>query len=288
MQIRKDPVMATTAQKTSLPAPDQELSPVRASDGLTVRLVGQGGIGGIVARYVSTFLASLSVDTQLLLIDGDAFEPKNASRMLFSTFGNKAEVVRADLLEHFVDSELTLMAVDQMITRENIAELLPGGLNEVILVCVDNHGVRKLISDYCEGRDGFPGVEDICLISGGNDGVGADSSGIVRRGSYGNVQIYIRREGKDVSPSLTAFHKEIDQPAKPAEDEEHCTDIIESVPQILFANLMTASAICNTFWLYLCNAIHYSELGFDIVDAKMRPLGIPAPNWNDTCHSESK
>ena len=202
--------MTTTTKTTKLPAADKVLSPVLACDGLMVRLVGLGGIGGVVARYVSIFLASLPCETNLLLIDGDEFETKNASRMLFSNYGNKAEVVRAELLEHFVESRLTLMAVDQLITPENIATLLPSGLNEVILLCVDNHETRKLVSDYCEGREGFPGVDDICLISGGNDGVGADSSGIVRRGSYGNVQVYIRRGGTDVSPSLTAFHKEID------------------------------------------------------------------------------
>lgn len=271
--------MSTTTQTTAVPTADQQLAPVLARDGLMVRLIGLGGIGGIVARYSSIFLASLRCETNLLLIDGDEFEPKNATRMLFSGYGNKAEVVRAELLESFVDSRLTLMGIDQLITPENIASLLPSGVNEVILLCVDNHGTRKLVSDYCEGREGFPGVDDICLISGGNDGVGADSSGTIRRGSYGNVQIYIRRDGTDVSPSLTAYHKEIDQPAKQSEDDQHCTDILDSVPQLLFANLMTASAICNTFWLYLCDAMHYSELGFDIVDASMRPLGIPAPTW---------
>jgi ThiF family protein len=271
--------MAITAETTSLPAAGQQLSPVLARDGLMVRLIGLGGIGGIVARYSSIFLASLRCETNLLLIDGDEFEQKNATRMLFSAYGNKAEVVRAELLECFVDSRLTLMAVDQLVTPENIAALLPSGANEVILLCVDNHDTRKLVSDYCKGHDGFAGVDDICLISGGNDGVGADSSGIVRRGSYGNVQVYIRRGGADVSPPLTAFHKEIDRPAKKFGDGAHCTDILDSVPQLLFTNLMTASAICNTFWLYLCEAMHYSELGFDIVDASMRPLGIPAPTW---------
>ena len=271
--------MATTTQTTNLPAANQELSPVLACDALMVRLIGLGGIGGIVARYCSIFLASLRCDANLLLIDGDEFEPKNASRMLFRNYGNKAEVMRAELLDHFVDSRLTLMAVDQRITRENVTTLLPSGVNEVILLCVDNHETRKLISDYCEGRDGFSGVDDICLISGGNDGVGADSSGTIRRGSYGNVQVYIRRGGADISPSLTAFHKEIAQPAKPPEDDQPCTHNLDSVPQLLFANLMAASAICSTFWLYLCDVIHYSELGFDIVDASMRPLGIPAPTW---------
>jgi hypothetical protein len=271
--------LAATRQATNPPANDHELFPVLARDGLTVRLIGLGGIGAISARYVSTFLASLRCDTNLLLIDGDAYEPQNASRMLFASDGNKAEVVRAELLEHFVESRLTLMAVDQMITSRNVSTLLPSGLNEVLLLCVDNHGTRKLISDYCEGREGFPGLDDICVISGGNDGVGPDSGGIYRRGSYGNVQVYIRRGGRDVSPSLTAFHKEIDGAAVQSAADRHCTDSLGAVPQLLFTNLMAASAICNTLWLYLCEALHYSELGFDIVDARMRPLGIPAPDW---------
>jgi hypothetical protein len=49
------------------------------------------------------------------------------------------------------------------------------------------------------------------------------------------------------------------------------------VPQILFANLMTASAILNAVWLYLCGALHYSELCFDIADGVMRPLPLPPP-----------
>lgn len=261
------------------PAADAQLAPILASDDLTVRLVGVGGIGGIVARYSSIFLASLPCETKLILIDRDEFEPQNASRMFINRCGNKAEVVRAELLPALADSRLTMIAVEQMITSENIATLIPSGRNEVVLLCVDNHPTRKLISDYCEGRAGFPGVDNICLISGGNDGVGPDSSGTIRRGSYGNVQVYIRRGGTDVTPSLTAFHKEIDQPATPSENDEHCTDMLESVPQLLFANLMAASSICNTFWLYLCEALHYSELGFDIVDASMRPLGLPAPTW---------
>lgn len=271
--------MSTATQTTNAPAVDQVWSPTLACDGLTVRLIGIGGIGGIVARYVAIFLASLRYETSLLLIDGDAFEPKNASRMLFRSYGNKAEVVRADLLEHLVDSRLTLMAVNQSVTPDNISTLLASGVNEVILLCVDNHGTRKLISDYCAGRAGSPGIDDICVISGGNDGVGADSSGVMRRGSYGNVQVYIRRGGTDVSPSLTAFHKEIDQPPQQAADGTHCTHMLDSTPQLLFTNLLTASAICNTFWLYLCNAIHYSEVGFDVVDARMCPLDMPAPTW---------
>ncbi len=269
--------MNNTNQPVDLSVSTQELIPVLAGDGLTVRLIGLGGVGGIVARYVSIFLASLPCETRLVLIDGDTFEPQNANRMLFSNYGNKATVVRTDLLNHFRDTRLTLIAIDRVVTRETIPSLLPGGKHEIVLVCVDNHEARRLVSDYCGGRGGFAGVDDICVISGGNDGVGKDSGGVLRRGSYGNVQVYIRRDGSDTSPSLTAFHDEIAQAVSQPDDTPHCTEVLDSVPQLLFTNLMTASAICNAFWLYLCRAIHYSEVGFDIVDGRMRPLRIPAP-----------
>ena len=264
------------------PSGDTCLSPVRVCDGLTVRLIGLGGIGGIVARYIAVFLTSLRCEANLLLIDGDHFEPANATRMLFDSYGNKAEVTRAALHSHAVNSQLSVMAVEELVTPQNVARLIPGGEHEFVLLCVDNHETRKLISDYCQGRSGFTGVSDMCLISGGNDGVGADSAGVIRRGSYGNVQVYIRRGGVDVSPSLTAYHPEIDQPPTVSGDDRNCTQLLDTVPQLLFTNLMAASAICNSFWLYLCDALHYSELGFEIAEARMRPLGIPGPKASTT------
>ena len=53
---------------------------------------------------------------------------------------------------------------------------------------------------------------------------------------------------------------------------------VASVPQILFANLMTASALLNALWLHLCGALHYSELVFDIAEGLMQPLALPGPS----------
>lgn len=254
-----------------------ELNPVLATDGMTVRVVGLGGTGAITSRYLAIFLASLPVETRLVLIDGDRFEPRNATRMLFGEYGNKAAVIRNELLSSFADSRLTLSAVEQFLTPDNIANLLPGEEDNIVVLCVDNHATRKLASDYCAGKKGWDGLQNVCLISGGNDGVGPDSAGRMLRGTYGNCQVYIRRDRTNLTPPLTDFHNEISEPADRLPSEAHCTDLLESVPQLLFANLMTASAISNTFWLYLCDALHYSEVVFDIADARMRPLAIPGP-----------
>ena len=50
----------------------------------SIKLIGLGGVGGIAARYLAMYLASLDVPLRLVLIDGDAFEPSNATRMFFS------------------------------------------------------------------------------------------------------------------------------------------------------------------------------------------------------------
>jgi len=238
-------------------------------DGTSVKLIGLGGVGGIVARYLAMFLASLDRDIRLVLIDGDAFEASNATRMFFSAAGNKAQVVRDELAPRFADSRLALLAVPSYVEPGNLATLLHDG--DTVVLAVDNHATRKLVDDYCATR-----LDNVCLISGGNDGVGKDASGRTLRGTYGNCQIHLRRDGEDVSPSLTRYHPEIQSPADHLPSEQSCTELVASVPQLLFANLMAASAILNAFWLHACGALHYGELAFDIADALMRPV-FPLP-----------
>lgn len=229
----------------------------------TVRIIGLGGVGSIVARYGAVFLASLNQDASLFLIDGDKFEPSNASRMLFGRHGNKAKVVRQELLPRFKHSKLGIAAVDEYVTQQNIKHLITD--RNIVFLCVDNHVTRKLVNDHCKT------LKNICLISGGNDGVGKDSSGKVRRGTYGNVQVYVRKHGKDLTPSLTQYHPEIADPKDKHPADLNCTELVVSKPQILFSNLAVASAMLNTLLLYLSGRLHYGELSFDIAEGLMRP-----------------
>lgn len=233
-----------------------------------VKLIGLGGVGGIVARYGACYLAALEHDARLVLIDGDVFEPQNAARMLFREHGNKACVVRDDLLGNMHDSLLSVVAIEEYVTPENLPRLVRPG--DTVLLAVDNHATRKLVSDYMRDQ-----LADGCLISGGNEGAGADSTGIVQRGTYGNVQIYLCQDGVDVTPPLTEFHPEIQDPADQAPTEISCTEALLSTPQILFANLAVASSMLNAFWLHLCGALHYPELCFDIHDGRMQPMPLP-------------
>lgn len=246
-----------------LPAVDKPLEP-SAPDGTTIKLIGLGGVGSIVARYSALFLASCGGECRLVLIDGDSFDPSNAARMMFGQCGNKAVVVCAELMPAFVDTGLSVLAVPEYVTRENLPRLVVDG--DIVLLAVDNHATRKLVSDYCAT------LSDVCLISGGNDGIGLDGSGTFRRGTYGNVQVYIRAHGRDTTPPLTHMHPEIEHPRDRHPNDMSCIDMILSMPQILFTNLATASAMLNTLWLHLCSALHYHELAFDIADGLMRPV----------------
>lgn len=226
----------------------------------SVKVIGLGGVGSIVARYAAVFLASLGRNATLTLIDGDSFEPSNASRMLFGACGNKAKVVREELLPRFKDSFLTLLAVEEYVTEENAARIIQE--NDIVMLCVDNHSTRKLVDNICVCVR-----KNVCLISGGNDGI--DNG---KRGTYGNVQVYVLDKDVSITPSLSKYHPEISNPKDKHPGDKNCTELVTSVPQILFANLAVASAMCNALWLYLCGALHYSELCFDIADGLMRPV----------------
>lgn len=199
----------------------------------------------------------------MMLVDGDTFEEKNASRMLFSNYGNKAAVTLGDLRPHLKHGNLAMATREDYVTKKNIWNIIQTG--DIVILCVDNHATRKLVNDHCAK------LKDILLISGGNDGVGKTAAGAIRRGTYGNVQVYARKKGKDLTPSLSKFHPEIAHPADKPPSELNCTDLIVSQPQILFSNLQVAASILNTLMLCLSGAMHYGELSFDIAEGLMQP-----------------
>jgi hypothetical protein len=224
-----------------------------------IKLIGLGGIGCVVLHYLPVFLKSLDRPLRLVLIDGDKFEARNSQRMVFGTIGNKAEVKAAEATAWLGACEVAVAAVPQFVTEENAAQLiLPG---DFVFLCVDNHPTRKLVSDYCAG------LSDVALFSGGNDGVEPPRE----RGTYGNVQVFIRRQGEDRTASLTRFHPEIANPKGKLPTDVNCAQLAQSSPQILFTNLAVASAMLNAFFAYTCSRLSYQEVKLDILEARMLP-----------------
>ena len=66
---------------------------------VSIKTIGLGGVGGVTARYGAMLVAPIArgKNVRFVLVDGDNFEPGNATRMFFSDCGNKAAVTLAAL-----------------------------------------------------------------------------------------------------------------------------------------------------------------------------------------------
>jgi molybdopterin/thiamine biosynthesis adenylyltransferase len=221
---------------------------------LEIKAIGIGGIGCALLPFLCRYLQYSGEKARVTLIDGDRFERANASRQTFSRLGNKAEVKAQELAQEF--ENLSLRAAPEFVTAENVSRLLKEG--DVILLMVDNHASRKLVSDHAAT------LPAVTLISGGNDFVD------------GNVQVYLRREGRDLTPSLSRYHPEIAQPQDRNPAELSCEELMAAgAPQLLFTNLMVASMMLNAFYAFTQDRLTYSEVYLDILENLTRPVARP-------------
>lgn len=217
-------------------------------------IIGLGGIGSILVERLCRFLNySDDLRSTVILVDGDEYETKNYERQEFSQIGNKAEVKEIELVTKY--SRIEFDAFPTFINETNTAEVIKEG--DVVFLCVDNHKTRMIVSNYCKN------LENVTLISGGNEF------------TDGNVQTYVRKEGKDLTPDLCKYHPEIANPDDKLPEEMSCEELAESDPQLYFTNLGAATLMCWAFY----NAVikenyERSETYFDILsmntDSKIR------------------
>lgn len=218
---------------------------------MDIKVIGIGGIGCALLPFLGRYLNYRGERVRMTLIDGDEFQRSNADRQAFGTLGNKAKVKAAELAREF--QGLSIRAIPEYITETNIGQHLQEG--DMIFLAVDNHKTRKLVGDYCEK------LRVVTLISGGNDF------------TDGNVQIYIRREGRDRTAPITRFHPEIRNPQDRSPAEMSCEELMErGAPQLLFTNLAIASAMLNAFYGCREEKLQYGEVYLDIVEGKSNPV----------------
>jgi hypothetical protein len=230
-------------------------------DEITVKVVGLGGVGCALLPHLAVFLRSTGKSVRLVLIDGDEFEAlSNSKRMIFHEVGNKAEVKAKEIRQTLGDAcNINVIAIPEYITNENLERLIKP--NDIVFLCVDNHPTRKLVSDQ------LAKLTNGVIVSGGNEGVDPPRE----RGTYGNAQIYIRRDGKDLTVPLGKYHPEIANPKGKLPSDMDCIEMAFSMPQILFTNLAVASAMLNTFYALLCGKLTYQEVKFDVLEGRSMP-----------------
>jgi molybdopterin/thiamine biosynthesis adenylyltransferase len=222
---------------------------------IEIKAIGIGGIGCALLPFLCRYLQYSEARARLTLIDGDRFERRNAARQAFSHLGNKAEVKAVELAREY--EVLSFRAVPEYVTEVNVGRLI--GEGEMVFLMVDNHASRNLVSSHAAT------LSNLTLISGGNDF------------EDGNVQIYVRQDGQDLTPSLTRYHPEIATPQDRNPAAMSCEELMAAgAPQLLFANLMVASLMLNAFYAIRQGRLNYSEVYLDILQnasrAVIRPL----------------
>ena len=229
---------------------------------LEIKVIGIGGIGCALLPHLARFLQTSGARARLTLVDGDAFEVRNGDRQAFLELGNKAKVKASELARQF--DGLSVRAIAEFLTPENVGRIICSG--DTVFLAVDNHKTRRLVSDQCQL------VPEVTLISGGNDY------------TDGNVQVYIRAAGRDVTLPLTRFHPEIADPRDRSPHEMSCDELSqEAAPQLLFTNLAVASAMLNAFYAWRQGKLQYGEVYLDILEGKASPVQRQAsPSPPDT------
>lgn len=224
-----------------------------------VVIIGCGGVGSWLAPGLARALEFQAPMSQLLLIDGDNFELKNAERQNFTQFGNKAHSLRNDIqpiapqtmiiaqAAWVVAPEAANEEVDP--EEEGVIKLSPYDIlqdGDFVFPVVDNYMARKLIFDAASSFD------NIDVLSGGND-----------ERLAGSVYHYQRRDGQDVTFHPAKYHEEYENPPDRNPGELSCAEraMIDGGSQTLAANMAVAT-------LLLAKASH-AMFGSDTEKEKM-------------------
>jgi molybdopterin/thiamine biosynthesis adenylyltransferase len=224
---------------------------------MKIVIIGLGGIGSFLSELISKFLEydDSIKDKKIVLVDGDIYESKNATRQFFNHLQageNKAAQKQRELSYKYRSIEFSYIS-----TYVNISNI--GGViqeKDVVFLCVDNHKTRRVVSDYCSS------LQNILLISGGNEL------------TDGNVHIYFRRNGESITPSLIDYNSEILNSDDRSPEEMSCEELSQSLPQLLFTNVGAATIMCWAFYS-LIKPVKFvkvpSIIYFDIMNLSVIP-----------------
>ena len=205
-----------------------------ATKPLKIKVVGTGGIGLCVLPTLCRYLNyndKKFPSVEISLIDGDNFEERNRERQDFIEVGPKASVTANDYRSKF--PRLMFWDHPVYVAEHNVVQLIRD--NDIVLLCVDNHSTRKLISERAEE------LKNATVISGGNDW------------TDGNVLVHIRRNSKNLTPALAnKYHPEIQNPQDEnpgdAARQDGCDVVAVSEPQLLITNNYIAANMLAAFY----------------------------------------
>lgn len=221
-------------------------------------VIGLGGVGGLVLRLLLPFLHHEGRPAEVLAVDGDDFEERNRARMHFEELGPKALVLTGELAPVYGD-RVRIVPVPHYVTAQRARTLIQEG--DVVFCQPDNHATRRVVERRCTR------LARVALFSGGNDGVEHGEGG-----TYGNVQVYLRDAGRDLTNPLSAYHPEIARPADRLPTQQGCAAAAASAPQLLFTNAAVAASLLGAFYAWHRGRLAYEEAYLDLVTGRHVPV----------------
>lgn len=223
----------------------------------SIWLVGAGGTGSILyeplVRYLAAWHRNHEGTFVLGVIDGDDVETHNLDRQMFTgnfVGGSKAEAV----VSRYRPQTGEVHPLHEYLGANNIANRIHDG--DIVLIAVDNYPARSHIERHVSTLD------NAVVINGGNEAID------------GSVQIWVRRDGKNVTPPISFLHDEIHTPG--ADRAEMTCEAIAQIAggeQHIVANMQSATLILNALRLVLDQAeLGWHEIHFDLNVGRMRPF----------------
>ena len=200
-------------------------------------IVGAGGIGHYIAPLLARFLGYHHPGATLTIIDGDVIEDRNLSRCFSGDdLGEpKAEILAEVCAEMTPEDALDIRFIDEYIKPDTYERFHRSWLKDGITIfgCVDNNKSRYYLEEKVSE------LNNAILINGGND---LDS---------GQAQMYVRKDGEDLTPPISHFAPEILSEGDPYNifpGEEDCSKEYEARPQLSLANAGVAMVMLQLFY----------------------------------------
>lgn len=199
-------------------------------------LVGCGGTGSILLEPLARLLAhhANAEGSSLWLIDGDAFEEKNAARQMGCQPGAAKATVAQTRARGILPSSYAIVDfVDGAKLMEYLPTPGPEGPHLVVILAVDNHATRKALIESLRGY----ACASLLVLSPGND---LDK---------GQVKAWARVADRSITPCPlsvdsdgVALEPELLNPADKIPMQADCVQAAaESTPQLITANMMSAA-----------------------------------------------
>jgi hypothetical protein len=229
---------------------------------MTIRyaLVGAGGTGSILLPVLTRYLRTShqNEDWLLAVIDGDQVEPGNLDRQLFhepdvNTMKATAAASRARD-EHVVP-------IAEFIADDNVDRIIVEGTT--VLIAADNYPVRSRIETHVLT------LENAVVINGGNEI------------SSGSCQIWVRANGKNMTPPLSFLHDEIHSGGSDP-SLLSCLQLaaIPGGQQLIVANMASALWMLTAVHKVLTADIRWNELQFDLIPGTVEAVDTsPRKGW---------